>query len=516
MALPDIVQANPFAAINQGVQAKNQLAEQAMRIQTLTQNQNDRNAFAKAIGMAATGDRTGGQNFLATQAPGALPDYQGYVSQLDAGKAAQLQQSNQAIFRKVQEISQLPPEQRQPAYQAAKAKLAADGGDVSWLPDDVDSGLKAAYTHVASFDQVLKASGLGPAEGVVVGQGGVLTNKNTGQVMFANPSAPKPDQIVSVGVPGGTQQFYNTPSGLKPIAAPSGQAGGSGDPVNPLIQQANQMVQQGTPPDQVESWLQQQIQAGGGQVGGSQGASGGLGFTPSKSATTDSFRPATQQEIQAAGLPAGSSAQVNTNTGKLDVLSRGSQLSPDKQADVAAKRQKAEDAKREAVASAQDSIDRIDQLLNSPGFSQLGTAMGDLAVKTPLIRTDAKNAQAALETISSQSLLNTLGSLKSLSPTGASGFGALSDSEGRILRTAAANLETGGQDNASLRANIEDLRRKLVRTRDRINGTQVRLPEEESGSAAQPSSGSPAVGHVEGGYRFLGGDPGNHQNWEKL
>jgi hypothetical protein len=510
--LPDIVQANPFAAINQGVQAKNQLAEQAMRIQNQAQNQSDRNAFNKAIGMAATGDRTGGQNFLATSAPGTLPDYQGYVSQLDAGKAQQLQQANQQIFRKVQEISQLPPEQRQPAYQAAKAKLAQDGGDVSWLPDDVDSGLKAAYTHVASFDQILKASGLGTQDSIVVAPGSVLANKSTGAPLFTNPAAPKADQIVSVGVPGGTQQFYNTPSGLKPIAA--GGSSAPADPMNALIQQANARVQAGENPDVVQADLLKQAQGSPGVSVGGQG--GGLGFTPSKSSSADSFRAATPQELQAAGLPAGSSAQVNTNTGKIDILSKPTALSPDKQADVAAKRQKAEDAKREAAMSAQDSISKIDQLLTMPGFSDLGTAYGDAATGVPYVRTDAKNAKAALDTIRSQSLLGTLTSLKSLSPTGASGFGALSDSEGRILATAAANLETGAQDNKSLKRSLEDIRAKLMRTRDRINGTQVRLPEEESGSAAPSSSGAPSVGHVEGGYRFLGGDPGNHQNWEKL
>ena len=509
MALPDIVQANPFAAINQGVQAKNQLAAQAMQIQNQAQSQNDRNAFNKAIGMAATGDRTGGQNFLATQAPGVLPDYQGYVSQLDAGKAQQLQQANQQIFRKVQEISQLPPEQRQPAYQAAKAKLAQDGGDVSWLPDDVDSGLKAAYTHVASFDQILKASGLGPQDSIVVAPGSVLANKSTGAPLFTNPSAPKADQIVSVGVPGGTQQFYNTPSGLKPIAAGGGSEAPA-DPMNALIQQANARVQAGENPDVVQADLLKQAQGAPGMSVDGQG--GGLGFTPSKANGADSFRPATQQELQAAGLPAGSSAQVNTNTGKIDILSKPTALSPDKQADVAAKRQRAIDAQREAAQSTQDSIDRIDQLLKSPGFAELGTVTGDLAAKTPFIRTDAKNAQAQLDTIRSQSLLNTLTSLKSLSPTGASGFGALSDSEGRILGTAAANLETGAQDNASLRSQLEDLRRKLQRTKERVSGAQVRLPEESAGSA----SNGPEVGHTEGGYRFLGGDPGNHQNWEKL
>ena len=488
MALPEIVQANPFAAFNQGVQAKNTLAQQAMKLENEQQAQTERNAFNKAIGAAAMGDRASGQNMLAQEAPGALPDYQSYISQLDAGKAAQLQASNQQIFRKVQEISQLPPDQRQPAYMAAKQKLAADGGDVSWLPDDVDSGLKVAYSHVASIEQLMNQSGLGGNKGVVLSAGGRLVDPVTGREIANNPAQERINPVVSVGVPGGTQQFYNTPNGLQPISAagnPPGapsSAGVGNDPMQPLIAEANRRVAQGEDPNVVEAWLSGQAQnAPGVTVGGQAPVSGGLGFTPTRAAAgADSFRPATSAELRAAGLPEGSSAQVNTNTGKLDILNKPTQVSADKQADIAVKRQKAEDAKREAVASTQDSIDRIDQLLRTEGFNELGTVAGDIATGTPFIRTNAKNAQAALETIKSQSLLNTLGSLKSLSPTGASGFGALSDSEGRILSNAAANLDTKGQDNAAIRGNLEDLRRKLIRTRDRINGTEVRLPEEST------------------------------------
>lgn len=57
-----------------------------------------------------------------------------------------------------------------------------------------------------------------------------------------------------------------------------------------------------------------------------------------------------------------------------------------------------------------------------------------------------------------------------------------------------------------------------------INGLFAEVPEGRRTSvagaapkqAAKPASGAPAVGTVQDGYRFKGGDPGDQKNWEKV
>lgn len=71
--------------------------------------------------------------------------------------------------------------------------------------------------------------------------------------------------------------------------------------------------------------------------------------------------------------------------------------------------------------------------------------------------TDARNLQAELETIGSGSMLQTMQALKAASPTGATGMGALSDSEGKILRDSLGSLDRW-QSPAQLRRNLENIR----------------------------------------------------------
>jgi hypothetical protein len=199
------------------------------------------------------------------------------------------------------------------------------------------------------------------------------------------------------------------------------------------------------------------------------------------------FRSLTPGELKAYGLPEGASAQIDTRTGKVAVLSKPKELSADKLADIAAKRQKAQQAQQDAVATFNDTIGKIDSLINGQDFGALGTFTGDLASKIP--HTGAADAKAQLDTIGNQSVLNTLSALKSLSATGASGFGALSEKEGDILRNAAANLSTS-QSNEALKRNLQDLRQKMVRARDRVAQQAIQLPEDSVGQP-QPQQAAP-------------------------
>ena len=71
--------------------------------------------------------------------------------------------------------------------------------------------------------------------------------------------------------------------------------------------------------------------------------------------------------------------------------------------------------------------------------------------------TDARNLQAELDTIGSGSMLQTMQALKAASPTGATGMGVLSDSEGKILRDALGSLDRW-QSPDQLRRNLENIR----------------------------------------------------------
>ena len=71
--------------------------------------------------------------------------------------------------------------------------------------------------------------------------------------------------------------------------------------------------------------------------------------------------------------------------------------------------------------------------------------------------TQARNLQAELDTIGSGSMLQTMQALKAASPTGATGMGALSDSEGKILRDSLGSLDRW-QSPEQLRRNLENIR----------------------------------------------------------
>jgi hypothetical protein len=111
-----------------------------------------------------------------------------------------------------------------------------------------------------------------------------------------------------------------------------------------------------------------------------------------------------------------------------------------------AKAEKLAAARSDALDSVNQAITGIDTLTKSGGFSELGTFTGDLLGHIP--HTQTRDAQNALETVKNQVLLTTLSKLKALSATGASGFGALSNQEGKILQNSIANLETAQSHDA--------------------------------------------------------------------
>lgn len=125
------------------------------------------------------------------------------------------------------------------------------------------------------------------------------------------------------------------------------------------------------------------------------------------------------------------------------------------------KEQGAQARQAEAATAANDLITAIDRLTESDGFSGLGTLTGDIALNTPLLRNDTKDAQAQLRNISGQVALATMSRLKALSSQGATGFGALSQQELKLLQNSLAALESEDISNAELKRSLKVIRDKM-------------------------------------------------------
>jgi hypothetical protein len=156
---------------------------------------------------------------------------------------------------------------------------------------------------------------------------------------------------------------------------------------------------------------------------------------------------------------------------RLQQQAAGAKTAP-KPADEA-KAQKIAAARADALDSVTQAISGIDTLTKSGGFQNLGTFKGDLLGMIP--HTQTKDAGNALETVKNQVLLTTLGKLKALSATGASGFGALSNSEGNILKNSIANIETA-QSHEAIVHNLNVIRQTLQRAAGLIGGQQQDAP----------------------------------------
>lgn len=125
---------------------------------------------------------------------------------------------------------------------------------------------------------------------------------------------------------------------------------------------------------------------------------------------------------------------------------------------------KAKGALQSFNASADDTINNINELLkDTEGLKKISGLTGDVVHITDASR----RAKAKYETIKAQGFLNTLQGLKSSSPTGASGLGSVSNSEGDKLVAAAASLKQS--------QSYDDLVRELKAYKTKIEESKKRL-----------------------------------------
>lgn len=306
------------------------------------------------------------------------------------------------------------------------------------------------------------------------------------QMLQANPELYKMD--IARRQAGWQPKIFESADGMSVFNPQQGAAAplnyGGGAPAQPMprapaqgespnqeavLVRANQMVSEGVPPEQIDAYVQQALSqpvaTGGGQPQG--GA-----LPPALDYQNGGTR--VMPKVKAPSVPAGYRALPD---GSLAPIPGGpAQIAIDARADAAAARKAAEDVKAaqkaqaaaarqtEASEAANQLVSAIDTLTNSEGFSDLGTAMGDIKINTPLIRSGAKDAQAQLENIAGQVALTTMAKLKALSSAGATGFGALSAPELKLLENAIATLQSDEISNAELKSSLKTIRDKMDKT----------------------------------------------------
>ena len=200
------------------------------------------------------------------------------------------------------------------------------------LPPDFDPSMVEHMKQIAnSIDPQTKK------DLINLTPGSTLIDPATGKPVYSQPASPS---YTPIQTDSGYATFNSKTGQASPLSY-GGDPAQSADPMADLIAQANRRVQAGESPDVVETDLLKQAGATPGvQVGG------GRVMPPAKKvaadADADAFRAATPDELKAYGLPPNAAAQINTRTGKVDVISKPPSLSADKLADIAAKRQKVE------------------------------------------------------------------------------------------------------------------------------------------------------------------------------
>jgi len=395
--------ANAFASFMQGQQA----GQQTRQVQ---QQQEDRNAWRSIAPQILAGDPN-------AVSQGAVINPQG-TDALQATGDAQLRRAKGAAdyFSKARQSGN--PEAVQTAFKTISPFMSQVTGKPA--PDAYDEATMgpAFDQFVASIDSRLAGA---PATG-----GDVLKSLRIGA--DGNFYAIQGGQLVNTGIKADPRTQLRDQPGIAPSiidlrtgsASPLKEAGSQGQPFT---------VDPSLPPE-----VQAQIRA---SEASGQPYSGGQQLIAPRQNPSQIITP--YQQAQLGGQmrdDARADAAFNLQA------QAAAQALSDRQAAAQEKQISQQRAVQGVLDSTDDALSTIQQLRSHPGYRSLGTVQGDAATALPLIRTDAKGAQARLETVKSQALINTLSALKQASSTGASGFGSLTEKEGAALQASMANLTT--------------------------------------------------------------------------
>lgn len=176
---------------------------------------------------------------------------------------------------------------------------------------------------------------------------------------------------------------------------------------------------------------------------------------------------------------------------------------------VARARQSAMSGAEESYRLVSDAIGRARGLT-----SATSTGVGSLIDKLPL--TDARALANEVNTIKANLGFDRLRQMREESKTGGA-LGQVAVKELERLESAVAGLDTG-LSAPKVREQLDRVQRHY----DKWLLARRQAAESENAPGAAPVGGAaastsvPAVGAVENGYQFKGGDPSNPESWEKL
>jgi len=153
----------------------------------------------------------------------------------------------------------------------------------------------------------------------------------------------------------------------------------------------------------------------------------------------------------------------------------------------------------DAIAKAQEASQLIDSLKVHPG-REYSTGMSSVLPAIP--GSASADFQAKLDQLKGTVFLQAYSQLK--------GGGAITEIEGQKAEQAIARLNTAQSEGEFLKS--------LDELKEVINAGIQRMQKRAGGIVPQsaPASNGPVPGTVDGGYRFMGGDPANPSNWEKV
>lgn len=224
----------------------------------------------------------------------------------------------------------------------------------------------------------------------------------------------------------------------------------------------------------------------------------GVVVPPKPTAPKNTYRAATPQELAAAGYPKGTAAQVGTDGKLVNVKTppAANQMKPYDQ-----------EKARGTADGLGTFVNMATELLNDKG---LDAAVGNFQGRLPglVLPQAAVNFRNKMDSFKSNIGLNKLMELKAASTQGASGFGNLSNEEGRRLEQAFGTLETTNDEKV-----IRDNLRVIIDTSRRA---QERIAWQAQRAEAGLPWNAPAVGTIKQGKKFLGGSPANPRNWQKV
>lgn len=438
--------------------------------------------LAALMGQAISGPRDQRQGVLGqiaqTGGLGAASGAQGFLSHMDADSMGEIAREAGAIVALADSNDPSLPAAYQQFAQKAKQRMGIP------VPDTYDPKFLPGLQRLAGAAQ----QGPGVQSTFVDAQGNRVAILRDGSTQILGQNAPN-NQIIDTG-----NGFFGVNKGNLRAA-----------PV--VVGQQQPQMAPGEVPFSIDPSLPEPVQAairanepafaaipdGAGVQLGPQGQQ--LRSAPKPSDVPDTFIPLTSDEVAQMGLPAGTVAQRNLKTGKIEFAPQGVQ--PQSNAPTPAqafKIQQTARKERQMLAANDAGIDQtvklIDSILARKGDLGGVTGMGRLGAKIP--GTDWADIAAKLDTLKGRSAFGALQQMRANSPTGGA-LGSVSERELYLLQNAEAQLQDSQSPEALARA-LEEYKAALLESKRRM---REGLDEFYSGQLPQSGGRAPQPGGVD-------------------